>query len=214
MTTKSMIFEHTRVFNLDGAFRGMRNPKDSWDRSDSYTYGDLLVLGENDKALAETLIDGGPTHRKFLRHVFVCVDITAPRYWWQEFDTYRFGVERDSCSTMHKIMAYPITIERFAIDDEDLEDPYESNRWSSVIADLNKLRQQYLETKEFKYFLRLKRRLPESFLQKRTITMSYEAIHHMIEDRKTHRLPEWREDYIKWAHTLPYAKELLFDEDR
>lgn len=209
-----MTFEHTKVFNLDGALRGMRNPKDSWEKSDSYTYGDLLVLGEADKKLCHDLIAGGSEHRKFLRQIVVSVDITAPRYWWQEFSTYRVGVEQNSCSTMHKGTAYPFTLDMFAIPPEDLDDPYEANRWDAVIADLNKLRDYYTATKDIKYLLRLKRRLPESFLQKRTVTISYEALHSMVHQRQNHRLPEWSTYFMEWVKTLPYAKELLFVEQR
>lgn len=209
--TQSMTFECTKTFNLDGALRGMRNPMDSWDKSDSYTYNNLFMLGENDKRLAQDLIKGGAPHRKFIRQIFVCVDITAPRYWWTEFDTYRVGVEKDSCSTMHKIMAYPFTMNMFAIPESDMSDPYEQVTWEETIHNLNKLRRNYLKTKEDKYFFRLKRHLPESFLQKRTVTLSYEAIYQIIQWRSNHRLQEWH-DFVDWAKTLPYAKELLFIE--
>jgi len=224
-----MKFENTEVFNFEGALRGMRNPKDSWNKSDSgvckiqvcsntcpyslkcdFTKG--FIIGENDMKLAQSLIKAGKEHRKFLRQIFICVDITAPRYWWSEFDTYAIGVTKNSCSTMHKLNAYPITIDMFEIDDglNAIDETFDDESLYSLINTLEKLRSKYNETKDFKYIRAMKQRLPESFLQKRTVTMNYENIYEFARQRSPHRLSEWFKDTIDWIKTLPYTEDLLF----
>lgn len=211
-----MKFELTEVWGFKHAIRGMRNPLESWDKSDSIFENSLQcfnVIGENDLNLMQKLIKGGSEHRKFMRQIFVSVDITAPLYWWKEFDTYKVGTVANSTSTMHKLASTPITLDCFETDDVEIleELNYEvSCWWGELIAWLEKLRQKYNETKDKRYWKELIRLLPESWLQKRTVTMNYENILSMIHQRKGHKLTEWSKDFIEWAETLPYAKELLF----
>lgn len=219
-----MKFERTEVMNFVGALHGMRNPLNSWNKSDStiYTSGyssELVFLGENDLDLAQRLIKGGSEHRKFLRQIMVCVDITAPLYWWKEFDTYKVGTTANSTSTMHKLASTPITIDCFEMDDfdEDLmiyeKDPYNpdiymSEFWIMFINDLETLRQRYNETKDKRYWKELIRLLPESWLQTRTVTLNYENLRSMYSQRKNHRLTEWH-SFCNWILSLPYAKEFI-----
>ena len=197
--------ENINVYNFEGALRGMRNPKDSWDRSDSYyDKNHNYIIGENDLKLAQVLIKAGKEHRKFLRQIMVCVDITAPRYWWSEFDTYKIGTTANSCSTMHKLNAYPITIDMFAIDEIfDFDSIYDT------IIVLEILRKLYNDTKDIKYLRAMKQRLPESFLQKRTVTMNYENIYEIVRQRGNHRLNEWYGDTMEWINALPYKNEFI-----
>ena len=249
-----MKFENTDVWGFEHAIRGMRNPENSWNKSDSeclfhalpnYSYDDPkaeeytrylddynlnLKIGPNDMKLMQTLIKGGSEHRKFMRQIFVSVDITAPFYWWKEFDTYKVGTVANSCSTMLKITSAPITLDCFEIDDfVNVEYPTEAQRpevesncdhdfvQMCLIPYLEYLRQKYLETKDKVYWKELIRWLPESWLQKRTITMNYENVRSMVHQRMNHKLNEWsgKDDgslpnFIAWARTLPYAEELIF----
>lgn len=230
-----MKFENTEVFNIEGALRGMRNPKESWSKADN-TYDDYgeLYIGENDMKLAQTLIKAGSEHRKFMRQIFVSVDITAPLYWWKEFDTYKVGTTANSTSTMHKLATTPITIDCFEIDDyaNDLEtslkfDGYTNKYYSEeeplyIIDWLESLRQAYNETKNKRYWKELIRWLPESWLQTRTVTMTYENLLAMCSkgQRRFHKLNEWSghdnpdvPNFISWARTLPYAQELIFIDE-
>lgn len=216
-----MKFENTEVWGFEHSLRGMRNPLNSHIKSDSYYDNDNYVIGENDFGLAQRLIKAGNEHRKFMRQIFVSVDITAPLYWWKEFDTYKVGTVANSTSTMHKLATTPITLDCFEIDDYDRnlsladnpEDDNELNHISAfeedVIMVLENLRQKYLETKNKRYWKELIRFLPESWLQKRTITMNYENIRNMYFQRKNHKLTEWSESFIKWVESLPYAEELI-----
>lgn len=217
-----MKIENTEVFNFDGAFRGLRNPKDSWHLSDSkWLDGGNYVIGEKDLDLAQRMIKGGNTHSKFLRQIFVSVDIIAPRYWWSEYDTYKIGTVANSCSTMHKLTAYPIIQEMFeynGINELDSENNLDdevlwfkiNDWWENTLELLELIRLNQQETKQFKYKRIMKQMLPEGFLQKRTVTLNYEVIRHMISSRTHHKLSEWNTDFIKWAKSLPYADELLF----
>lgn len=224
-----MLFEKTEVFNIVGALRGMRNPMNSWDRCDSGyvpTDNDPLnfreVIGENDLKLAQKLIEAGSEHRKFMRQIFVSVDITAPLYWWKEFDTYKVGTVANSTSTMHKLASTPITRDCFEMDDfvnlegnflvQDNGSDDTDDVWYELIENLEWLRCKHNETKDKRYWKELIRLLPESWLQKRTITMNYENIFNMVHQRKNHKLLEWSESFINWAKSLPYANELLFIE--
>lgn len=213
-----MKFENTEVMNFSGAFRGMRNPMDSWDRSDSQWHVPYYAdehdtdpidwfdkIGDKDIELAQKLIAAGPEHRKFLRQIFVSVDITGALFWWKEFDTYKVGTVANSCSTMHKIAAYPITLESFEIDDfrPDIVNV------SGFIELLETMRVAYNETKDKRIWKELIRWLPESWLQKRTVTLSYENIRQIVRQRANHKLTEWHR-FIDWARTLPYADELIF----
>ena len=233
-----MKFENTEVWGFEHALRGMRNPKNSWNKSDShYEYDNQrdcvtkdanFVIGENDMKLAQTLIKAGSEHRKFMRQIFVSVDITAPLYWWKEFDTYKVGTVANSTSTMHKITSQPITLDCFEIDDyeKDLFMYYEHSDVKDMVADIVRncetLRQRYLETKDKRYWKELIRWLPESWLQKRTVTMTYENLLAMCSkgQRRFHKLNEWSgqdnpnvPNFISWARTLPYAQELIFIDE-
>lgn len=228
-----MEFENTEVYGFKNALRGMRNPMSSWDKSDGkFVYpttvdgkddlnGCHYLIGKNDMKLAQQLIRAGSEHRKFMRQIFVSVDITAPLYWWKEFDTYKVGTVANSTSTMHKLATTPITLDCFETDD------YEEIRLGnlnpkSTITYCEDLRLKYLETKDKKYWKELIRWLPESWLQTRTVTMSYENLLAMCSkgQRRFHKLNEWSgqddsklPNFISWARTLPYAQELLFIDE-
>lgn len=225
-----MLFENTEVFNFDGALRGMRNPKESWNKNDShYDIEEVMVdeevvlkrgkyiIGPNDLQLAQALIKAGSEHRKFMRQIFVSVDITAPLYWWKEFDTYKVATVSNSCSTMHKLADTPITLSCFEMDDfTPLIDNFKIDlSWQTVVSYLEQLRQKYNETKDKRYWKELIRLLPESWLQKRTVTMNYENLLGICSkgQRRFHKLTEWSVDFIQWARNLPYAQELLFIDE-
>ena len=200
-----MRFENTSVYNIYNAILGARNPMNSWNKSDSVFNGfngkiENTEIGKNDLELMQKLIKAGSEHRKFMRQVLVSVDITAPLYWWKEFDTYKVGTVSNSTSTMHKLASTPITMDCF----ENGEMIY-----SFTIAELEMNRLKYLETKDKNEWKRLIVNLPESWLQKRTITMNYENILNMYRQRKNHKLTEWSKSFIDWVKTLPYAEELI-----
>lgn len=273
-----MKFENTSVMNFEGAFRGLRNPLESWAKSDSffgmldfqYDYDDIdniisewinkenpeaeygskewynlddkyfywfdknmtlecgayqigianvAALGPNDLDLAQRMIKAGTSDRKFLRQIFVSVDITAPLYWWKEMDTYKIGTTVNSTSTMHKLASTPITMDCFETDDFDEDimmyqnepynpDTYMSEFWDMFINDLEYLRKKYNETKDKRYWKELIRLLPESWLQTRTWTANYEILRNIYSQRKLHRLTEWH-SFCDWVKTLPYAEELI-----
>lgn len=210
-----MKFEKTHVYNFENAIRGMRNPHNSWQLSDSfYDYDDCnfdglsYKIGPKDLKLAQTLIKSGSEHRKFMRQIFVSVDITAPLYWWKQFDQYKVGVTSDSCSTMHTLHKAPITLECFETD--DFNESVLTFSVEQLLASLDQLRLKYLETKDKRYWIELIRWLPESWLQLRTVTMSYENVLNMIQQRVPEKLDDWHKYFFPWAHTLPYADELLF----
>lgn len=286
-----MKFEKTWVGNFEGAFRGLRNPKNSWDKSDSFfgvvnldyadkdmeiadewvktfhpdlnwpeeftdegynlaeEYADKLIkngvlrlndnddvadlafIGPQDMKLAQTLIKAGPEHRKFLRQIFVSVDITAPLYWWKEMDTYKVATVANSTSTMHKLTSKPITLESFEVDDFNPEIVYYEIPGAQndigmfadfMIEQLEFLRQKYLETKDKRYWKELVRWLPNGWLQTRTWTANYETIRAICSSgqRRFHKLNEWgghddpsKNNFIKWARDLPYAQYLIFDDE-
>ena len=203
-----MKFNNTSVYNIYNAVLGARNPMNSWNRSDSVFKGyngkiENTVIGKNDLELMQKLIKAGSEHRKFLRQIFISVDITAPLYFYKELDTYKVGTVANSTSTMHKLASTPITIDCF----ENGEMIY-----SFTIAELEMNRLKYLETKDKNEWKKLIVNLPESWLQTRTVTMNYENVLNMIKHRSHHKLTEWSVDFINWAKTLPYADELLFLE--
>ena len=281
-----MIFEHTRVNNFDNAFRGLRNPLESWHKSDSwggivdfthdYILGEMtekwienensirekngqiailesqhnklwsdlfdkycdwltqqgilkigphqeacevFYIGPKDLDLAQRMIKAGSSDRKFLRQILISVDITAPLYWWKEFDTYKIGTTANSTSTMHRLTSTPITKQCFEMGDfaEDLlmyenepynPDIYFSEYWDMLINDLEFLRKQYNKTKDKRYWKELIRLLPNGWLQTRTVTMNYEILRNIYTQRRKHRLVEWHK-FCDWVNTLPYAKELI-----
>jgi hypothetical protein len=206
-------FEFTEVFNFKGAFRGMRNAHNSWDNADSVMNDKgFFIIGPNDLALAQRLIKAGSDHRKFMRQIFVCVDIVAPFYWWKEFDTYKVGTVSNSCSTMHTLTHKEIELSDFSIDDFEIDDDGITleDMFKNVVADCESLRQKYLYTKDKKYWYGLIRLLPESYNQRRTITLTYEVLRNIRNsDRKTHKLGEWRYDFMDWIDSLPHAEELI-----
>ena len=219
-----MKFENTEVWGFEHAIRGMRNPLESWNKSDShYDIEEVMVdeevvlergkyiIGSNDLQLAQTLIRSGSEHRKFLRQIFVAVDITAPLYFFKELDTYKVGTVANSTSTMHKLASTPITIDCFEMGDfTPLIDNFKIDlSWQTIMTYLEQLRQKYNETKDKRYWKELIRLLPESWLQKRTITMNYESILNMYRQRKNHKLTEWSKSFCDWVKTLPYAEELI-----
>ena len=222
-----MKFEQTQVFNFEGALRGMRNPLNSWAKGDSsiyWRYGEqpYYQIGPNDMDLAKRLIAGGTEHRKFLRQIMVSVDITAPLYWWKEFDTYKVGTTANSTSTMHKLASTPITLDCFEIGDyapdvvyfthdgDTLTDYTVSDIASNIIEDLEALREKYNETKDKRYWKELIRWLPNGWLQTRTVTMNYENLRSMYHQREHHKLTEWHA-FCDWVKTLPYAQEFIID---
>ena len=222
-----MKFENTEVWGFEHAIRGMRNPLESWNKSDSewethinYNKDEVYTkfsIGKNDLKLAQTLIRAGSEHRKFMRQIFVSVDITAPLYWWKEFDTYKVATVSNSCSTMHKLADTPITLDCFEMGDfTPLIDNFKIDlSWQTIVTYLEQLRQKYNETKDKRYWKELIRLLPESWLQKRTVTMNYENLLGICSkgQRRFHKLTEWSVDFIQWARNLPYAQDLLFIDE-
>ena len=248
-----MKLTNLKAFNFEGAFRGMRSPLESWKKSDSFfdincdectlecsncqvLNGIGNIIGPNDLNLAQKLILAGSEHRKFLRQIIVSFDLTAPLYFWKEFDTYKIGTVANSTSTMHKIATTSITLDCFETGDYEPElvylegvdytgdkpfdyhlcvnDLVEATGLNSyyeptIINFLEELRLKYLETKNKKYWKELIRWLPESWLQTRTITMSYENIFNIIRQRSNHKLSEWNW-LIEQFKQLPYSYELLY----
>ena len=210
-----------QIENVDGwgfahAIRGMRNPMNSWEKSDTRLFQDddgraVFTLGENDAGLMHRLFKGGTEHRKFMRQIMVSMDITAPLYWWKEFDTYKVGITANSCSTMHKIAA-----KEFTDDDFSMEHLIEDNDHAAVfissmhrtIADLNTARELYLNTKDKKWWWQMIQLLPSSYNQKRTVTMNYENAASMIRQRTGHKLDEWHV-FVEMLWTLPYMDTII-----
>lgn len=217
--------ENYEIFGWEHAIRGMRNPLNSWKKSDSYwdwpEYPDRFVIGPNDLELMKKLAKAGSSHRKYLRMITVYLDITAPLYWWKEFDTYKVGTVANSCSTMHKIHDKEFTVDDFSHEHlvDDISEPhfYASNvshnwnfrdvLWTTIIA-LNNARELYLETKDKKYWWQMIQLLPSSYNQKRTIMLNYEVLSNMYHDRKNHKLDEWR-DFCSWIESLPYSELII-----
>ena len=235
--------ENTEVIGWEHAIRGMRNPLNSWDKSDSEfirdpDYGcsgncpcedidgrcDCCFIGPNDLDLIKRLRNAGTDHRKFMRMITVYVDITAPLYWWKEFDTYKVGTVANSCSTMHKIADKEFTLEDFSCehlyagDDIDgmyysttAEEEFTSNDvFKVVIEALNNYRKQYLITKDKKDWWQMIQLLPSSYNQKRTVMLNYEVLANIYKSRRNHKLDEWK-DFCKWISSLPYS-ELITGE--
>ncbi len=202
--------ERTEVMNFENAIRGARNPLNSWERMDSsYDENGNYIMGENDLNLAKKLAFAGSDHRKFMRMIFVSVDITAPLYWWKEFDTYKVGTVANSCSTMHKIHSKELTREDFSFDKLSEESLKIMDELLKYIEDV---RQKYLETKDKALWYNLIQLLPSSFNQMRTVTMNYENLRNMYFSRRNHKLDEWHV-YCNWIKSLPYAEELITGEE-
>lgn len=202
--------EHSAVMNLENAMRGARNPLNSWARSDSY-YDETgnYVLGENDLGLAKRLRKAGSDHRKYMRQIFVSVDITAPLYWWKEYDTYKVATVANSTSTMHKIHSKPFTRADFSHDHMSEE---ALAALDSMISVLEQLRLRFVETKDKQAWYSMIQLLPESYEQLRTCTFNYETLVHIYFARRDHKLEEWHR-FCDWILELPYAKELILGEE-
>ena len=228
--------EKTEVFGWEAAIRGMRNPLNSWDKSDSsfgydvvakyrgYELTPKVELGENDLALMKKLAKAGSDHGKFLRMINVTMDTTAPLYWWKEFDTYKVGTVANSCSTMHKIHAKEFDPDDFSIEhllDEpiylhgglDSEEVRVFPRAFMIhtIEALNICRKKFIETKDKKYWWQMIQLLPSSYNQKRTVQLNYQVLKQMYFARRNHKLDCWR-TLCDWMETLPYFKEIVLDE--
>lgn len=216
--------ENVDTWGFEAAIRGMRNPLNSWDKSDSYygcavdlcnkcinSYNDCedaykyYVIGNADVALMQKLFKGGSEHRKYLRQIFVSMDIIAPLYWWKEFDTYKVGTVANSCSTMHKIHCKEFELDNFS-HEHLLNGRLETLEY--IIADLNYSREIYLETKDKDYWWQMIQLLPSSYNQRRTITMNYENVVNMIHQRENHKLDEWR-SFVEELNKLPYIKAIM-----
>lgn len=254
-----MRFENTEAMNFKNAFRGLRNPMNSWGRSDSEfgiieeanllslansfaelkyepigkdsdfitmwlgrngilskqssaddcsSYCSYAFIGPQDLQLAQRMINVGSSDRKFLRQIFVSVDITAPLYWYKEFDTYKISTVANSTSTMHKLSSTPITKECFEMDDYTEIGRANDKTWEIIVDICEDLRKKFNETKDGRYWKELIRILPESWLQTRTWTANYEILRNIYQQRKTHKLTEWHQ-FCDWILSLPYAKELI-----
>ncbi|MBR4959745.1 MAG: hypothetical protein IKY52_02485 [Clostridia bacterium] len=198
--------ERTSVMNMDNAFRGMRNPMNSWAKSDSYfDENGRYIIGEADMKLALTLAKSGSDDRKFLRQIFVSVDITAPLYWWKEYDTYKVGTVANSCSTMHKIHARAFSREDFSC---ERMTPAALSCLDQVIAVLEERRQVFVETKDRAAWDDMIQLLPTSFNQMRTCSLNYENLINIYYARRNHKLPEWH-TLCHWIEELPYGMELI-----
>ena len=219
--------ENTEVLGWEHAIRGMRNPMNSWDKSDSYSCGtcgdcdncidyedcpygyDYLktIVGPNDYTLMMNLRNAGTDHRKFMRMITVYLDITAPLYWWKEFDTYKVGTVANSCSTMHKIHAKEFTLEDFSC--EKLYDPIGDLR--PIVDRLNVYRERYLETKDKNDWWQMIQLLPSSYNQKRTVMLNYEVLANIYKSRRNHKLDEWH-TLCDWIESLPYSELITGNE--
>lgn len=194
--------EKTNVSGWEAAIRGMRNPLNSWDKSDSYDEnGNIVEVGEKDLTLMKKLVKAGTDHSKFMRMINVTIDITAPLYWWAEYDTYKVGTVRNSCSKMHTIMNKELTIDDFSFDFNRID--VDTITW--CITRLNELRKKYLETNDKRYWYIFIQLLPEGFNQKATVQLNYQVLRNIYHSRKNHKLYEWR-DFCDWIGTLPYSE--------
>lgn len=221
-----MRFENTQVYGFQAAFRGMRNPLESWDKSDSKVKillgkkqnEERFEIGDADFDLAQRLITGGTEHSKFMRQIMVWVDITAPLYFWSEFDTYKVGTTANSTSTMHKLGYREFDEDMF---EKSCYEAAPSDYIQIRINELNAIRTNWLKAKESgdkesaeKIFRLMKAELPTSFLQTRTFSASYAVLRNMYFQRRNHRLPEWSKEFVSWINSLPYSKELITYQDR
>ena len=198
--------ERTAVMNLENAMRGARNPMNSWARSDSYYNEEQeYILGPNDLDLARRLCLAGSDHRKFIRQILVSVDITAPLYWWKDYDTYKVATVANSTSTMHKIHSKPFELADFSVDKLTEES---SARMKEFVAYLETVRLRYVETKDKALWYDLIQLLPSSYNQLRTCTLNYETLTNIYYARKNHKLDEWHV-VCDWIRGLPYAKEMI-----
>ena len=198
-----ILIENEMVLGWEAAIRGMRNPMNSWDKSDSAYIDGNYRIGEADKELMKKLVDAGSDHSKFLRMITVTVDITAPMFWWAEMDTYKVGTIRNSCSKMHRIAAKRITESDFSVD--GAKPDYEMRReFTAVVGICERLRQKYLETGEKRYWRMLIEFLPESYNQRSTWQANYAVLRNIYHARKNHKLSEWH-TFCEWIEKLPMS---------
>ena len=227
--------ERTETHGWETAVRGMRNPMNSWDKTDSHWctacvnanvnvdecpveklggntdthyFNGCYILGENDLALAMKLSKAGNDHAKYLRMINVTCDITAPLYWYKEYDTYKVGTVANSCSTMHKIHSQRFGISDFSVDQLHCDIP---DCFYDLLDYLNESREKFLETKDKKYWWQMIQLLPSSYNQKRTVQLNYQVLKNMYHARKAHKLDEWRE-FCEWIRSLPYSELITGDE--
>jgi hypothetical protein len=201
--------ENASVMNFKNAIRGMRHPMKSYHRSDSvfHVNGDIIKLGQNDKELAKRLIRAGGEHRKFTRQIFVSIDITAPLYWWKEMDLYKIGTTTNSTSTMHLIHKRDLVLDDFSLDNV-INNQLALKYFNDYLETINHFRRKFVETKNKEYWRLMIEMLPSSFNQTRTWTGNYENLYNIYNQRKNHKLTEWRE-FCEFVETLPYFKELF-----
>lgn len=220
-------FENTEVMNFKGALRGMRNPLNSWDKSDSFIShsdhdprafnGFYFAIGPKDLKLAQRLIKAGSDHRKFMRQIFVCVDIVAPSFWWPEFDTYKVATVRNSCSKMHRIHVKSFVKSDFSYEGTDALINKGNPRLSAKVRGhventleiLEFFRVRFNETKDKDYWRALIENLPHGYNMRATITFNYETLYNICGSRHNHKVDEWSIGFMKWIDSLPYADELI-----
>ena len=221
--------ENIDFWGFEHAIRGMRNPMNSWDKSDSFSCADRLtcegcpcegvddtcnstvgmeniIVGKNDLDLMRKLYKAGTEHRKYLRQIFVSMDITAPLYWWKEADTYRIGVTANSCSTMHKIHAKEFELDDFS--HEHIVGDVSCKAFDAMLESLNFNRYMFLDTKDKKWWWNMIQLLPSSYNQRRTVTMNYENVMTIIKQRSGHKLDEWNQ-FVETLKGLPYITEIM-----
>ena len=220
--------ENTEVVGWEAAIRGMRNPMNSWEKSDSvkcYANANCpgicknnvsgICIGPNDLDLMTRLRNAGTDHRKFMRMITVYLDITAPLYWWKEFDTYKVGTVANSCSTMHKIHAKEFTLEDFSIEhlNDDRSAEVSNLEWFEyLIMHLNRDRRKFIETKDKQYWWQMIQLLPSSYNQKRTVMLNYEVLANIYKSRRNHKLDEWH-TFCDWIESLPYSELIIGKTD-
>lgn len=195
--------ENTEVYGWESAIRGMRNPMNSWDKSDTLFDGDMFCMGDNDLKLMKRLANAGSDHRKFLRMINVTVDITAPIYWVAEHDTYKIGTTRNSCSFMHRG-----TAKKFELSDFSFENSETARELRRTITKLNKLRTKYIETRDESVFRAIRQLLPSGYNVRYTWHANYEVLANIYFARRNHRLPEWH-TFCDWILTLPYFEDII-----
>ncbi|MBQ8637970.1 MAG: hypothetical protein IJ468_02240 [Lachnospiraceae bacterium] len=201
-----LTIQNTSVMNFENAIRGARNPMNSWNRMDSHTEPDgTFVFGPNDLDLAKRLAKAGSDHRKYLRMVFVSVDVTAPLYWWKEYDTYKVATVANSTSTMHKIHSKKFTLDDFSCDQMT---PDTLAFMETIVEKLEEIRKRYLQTKSKEDWYDMIQLLPSSYQQMRTLSFNYETLINIYHARRHHKLKEWHV-FCDWIESLPYAKELI-----
>lgn len=200
--------EKTEVLGLEHAIRGMRNPLNSWDKIDSYYDDESYIVGENDFNLMEKLAKAGSSHSKYRRMIVAYADITAPLYWWKEYDTYKVGTVANSCSTMHTIHKKEFTLDDFSHEKLMLCCVEELQRTIEVINDA---REEFLKSKNKLYWWQMIQLLPSSYNQKRTVMLNYEVLANMYKDRKNHKLDEWRR-FCEWVEGLPLSEIIIGEQ--